>query len=220
MKNFPHSQCFLLADQHLWLHPLRAIYWQEAQALLLADLHLGKAIHFRRAGIATPSAVEDTNFDHLISLLLTFQPKRVLLLGDLFHSDYNTVWEDWQALLQQFQHLSFELIPGNHDILPTEVYENSKLIMRPKTYDQGPFRLTHEPLAKVPNDYYNLAGHLHPGVLLHGSGKQHLRLPCFHFAPQQGILPAFGAFTGLAIMPVTKDDQIFGIAEEEVIKLS
>ena len=81
MKTFPHAHLFRLADQHLWLHPLKVAFWQEAETLLVADLHLGKAVHFRRAGIAAPDAVEDTNFDHPISLLLSFQPPRVLLLG-------------------------------------------------------------------------------------------------------------------------------------------
>lgn len=219
MITYPHAQPFTLVGQQLWLHPLRAVYWAEAAILLLSDLHLGKTTHFRRAGIATPSAVEDTNFDHLISLLLIFEPTRVLLLGDLFHSDYNAAWEELEALMAQFEHISFELVPGNHDILPAEIYTNSRLTMRPAVYDQPPFRFTHEPVTEFSEDHYNLAGHLHPGVILQGSGKQYLRLPCFYFGLRNGILPAFGAFTGLAMLRVTKTDRIFGIADGQVLPL-
>ena len=50
---------------------------------------------------------------------------------------------------------------------------------------------------------YVLAGHLHPCVVLGGRAHQRLRLPCFHFGAQVGVLPAFGAFTGMhALRPV------------------
>ena len=188
--------------------------------LILADLHLGKATHFRKAGIAAPKAVEDTNFDHLISLLLSFSPERVLLLGDLFHSDYNTIWEEWEDLLQQFSHIRFELVPGNHDVLSAEVYQKSALHIRPRHYHEGPFCFTHEPLESFSSEQYNLCGHIHPGVKLEGVGRQTLRLPCFYFGPQQGILPAFGSFTGLATLAVKREDRVFGIADSQVIPLT
>ncbi|MEL7251837.1 MAG: ligase-associated DNA damage response endonuclease PdeM [Bacteroidota bacterium] len=220
MKNFPHAHQFQLAEQHFWLHPLKAIFWQEANMLILADLHLGKATHFRKAGIAAPKAVEDTNFDHLISLLLTFSPERVLLLGDLFHSDYNTIWEEWEDLLKQFSHIRFELVPGNHDVLSKEVYQKSALYIQPTHYNEGPFCFTHEPLTHPTSEYYNLCGHIHPGVRLEGLGRQTLRLPCFYFGQRQGILPAFGSFTGLATLAVKREDQVFGIADSQVIPLT
>lgn len=220
MKTFPDAHLFYFAHQHLWLHPLKAVYWQEQDTMLLADLHLGKAVHFRKAGIPAPQAVEDTNFDRLISLLLTFKPARVVLLGDLFHSDYNMVWEEWENLLQQFSEVSFELVPGNHDILPESLYQQSRLHVRPLVYKEGPFCFTHEPLEDIPEGLYNLCGHIHPGVKLHGNGRQSLRLPCFYFGAQQGILPAFGAFTGLAILNAKKEDYIFGITDTAVIPLT
>ena len=47
----------LRAGEPLVLLGARALYWPARQALLLADLHLGKADVFRRAGIALPAAV-------------------------------------------------------------------------------------------------------------------------------------------------------------------
>ena len=45
---------------------------------------------------------------------------------------------------------------------------------------------------------YVLAGHLHPGVRLHGPGRQSVRLPCFAFGRNAALLPAFSEFTGTA----------------------
>ena len=83
---------------------------------------------------------------------------------------------------------------------------------------EEPFLFTHEPLENKSN-YYNLAGHLHPGVKLRGKGKQTHRLACFYFDQNGGILPAFGAFTGLSTLPIKKDVQVFAIVEGQVMKL-
>lgn len=208
-----------IAQQQLELHPLRGAYWIEQQVLLLSDLHLGKAAHFRRAGIPTPKGIEDSNFDRLISLLLTYHPKRVLLLGDLFHSDYNTAWEDFADLVRQFKTVSFELVPGNHDILDEQRYLQADLTIHPLSYREGSFLFTHHPVEEPSNEVYNLAGHIHPGVSLRGRGRQSLRLPCFYFGAEQGILPAFGAFTGLANVPIGEADRVFGITPERVVAL-
>ncbi|RME96291.1 MAG: ligase-associated DNA damage response endonuclease PdeM [Bacteroidetes bacterium] len=211
----------VIQEQHWQLHPYKAAYWQETKTLLISDLHLGKSAHFRRAGIAAPKAVEGTNTDRLISLLLHFAPTRVLLLGDLFHSDYNAVWDDWCALVRQFLPIRFELVPGNHDILPAPRYAEAQLKMLPVRYAEGPFLFSHEPLAKDSSgSLYNICGHIHPAVQLQGSGRQKLRLPCFYFGRDAGIMPAFGAFTGLACIPVQAQDRVYGITDTAVLELA
>jgi DNA ligase-associated metallophosphoesterase len=186
---------------------------------LLADLHLGKAAHFRKEGIAVPRSVEDGDLDRLAALLLEWAPERVILLGDLFHSEYNAVWEDFGELLRQFGHIRFELVAGNHDILPEAAYRDVPLVVYPETLVLEPFIFSHHPLAVVPEGLYNLAGHLHPAVRLNGAGKQRERLPCFFFGERQGILPAFGSFTGAAVMRPGKNDRVFVLAGEQVLEV-
>ncbi|MGB3619143.1 MAG: phosphoesterase, partial [Catalinimonas sp.] len=67
-------------------------------------------------------------------------------------------------------------------------------------------------------DGYALAGHLHPAVRLNGGGAS-LRLPCYWFGAQQGLLPAFGAFTGTATVRPRAGDGVFVIAEEQVMQV-
>ena len=38
----------------LWLLPQRAVYWPRAGALIVADVHFGKAATFRAGGIPVP----------------------------------------------------------------------------------------------------------------------------------------------------------------------
>lgn len=205
--------------QHLWLHPFRALYWEEEEALLIADLHLGKAQHFRKAGIAVPASAGQENWERLISLLWDFQPRRVLFLGDLFHSEYNTDWEELIELTSQYEAIRFELVVGNHDILSPDAYQAARLLVHEEPYQLGSFLLSHHPMEEVPEGGYNLAGHIHPRVVLEGMGKQRMRLPCFWFGKDQALLPAFGVFTGTAVVKPKTGDQVFVLAEERVVQV-
>jgi DNA ligase-associated metallophosphoesterase len=208
-----------LRGEQLTLHPYRAIYWQKHKALLLADLHLGKGAHFRKEGIPMPVQAGQVDFDKLIALLLDFQPERTLFLGDLFHSVYNPTWEEFGQLVNQFGDIHFELIAGNHDILSPHQYEKFQVEVHAEPYPMGPFLLSHHPMESVPEDRYNLAGHIHPGIRLSGLGRQRLRLPCFWFGKEQGLLPAFGSLTGTAPIEALAEDQVFVVTDEAVIEV-
>lgn len=209
---------YKLQGQTFQLHPFKAIFWEERQSLLLADLHLGKVSHFQKNGFPVPQGASQENWDKLYSLLIDFAPTEVIFLGDLFHSTYNAVWEDLLSLIQQFSNIKFILVVGNHDILDIEKYEQSGMSLY-ESLKLPPFILTHHPLETADTSRYNLAGHIHPSVILQGSGRQRLRLPCFYFGKWQGILPAFGAFTGTANVAVQKGDQVFVISEELVLEV-
>ncbi|MFY7902844.1 MAG: hypothetical protein ACOVOU_08040, partial [Rubrivivax sp.] len=63
---------------------------------------------------------------------------------------------------------------------------------------------------------YVLAGHVHPAASLGGRGPGRLRLPCFHFGADVGVLPAFGEFTGSRVLPRAPGDRVFVIAGDAV----
>jgi DNA ligase-associated metallophosphoesterase len=201
----------------LELLPQKAIFWKKKKMLLLADLHLGKATHFRNNGIAIPTKVNAGNWESLRQLIETFAPERVCFLGDLFHSTYNKEWEVFQNFIKQYGSVRFELIVGNHDILTKRHYDEAGL----KQYSvlkEDPFVFSHEPMED--SKLYNLAGHIHPGAYLKGKGRQGLRVPCFFFSPQAGLLPAFGSFTGLATVKVKKQDKVFGVVNNCVVAMN
>jgi uncharacterized protein len=47
----------------------KAMYWPKYNALLLADLHIGKINHFRKSGIPLPSKANDRNIEILVDLI-------------------------------------------------------------------------------------------------------------------------------------------------------
>ena len=211
----------MVAGERLQLHPDRAVYWPAQRILLLADLHLGKGAHFRRAGIAVPRLVCNVNLARLRGLIEEFKPARVLLLGDLFHSDHNHVWGAFCDFTASFPELSFELVPGNHDILPPTCYEEARLVMHEEIVPLGPFSLSHHPLReeqRLPGKY-NLCGHVHPCVKLVDRSSA-IKLPCFFFGQQEGILPAFGEFTGCGEVKARYGDRVYVLAEDTVLSVA
>ena len=206
-----------IAAHEVRLLPEKAIWWEQKKTLLLADLHLGKANHFRKAGLPVPHAPNQTNLEKLITLLQVWQPERVLFLGDLFHSHYNSEWEAFGQVLSHFPQIVFELIQGNHDIMIDYQYQKIDLTVHKSPLLIENFVLSHEPLVDFTG--YNLAGHIHPGVRMRGRGRQSLRLPCFFFGEHQGLLPAFGALTGTHPLKPRKDDQVFVITGGKIIKV-
>jgi len=204
-------------QQHLFLLPGKAIFWKEHSTLLIADPHFGKVTHFRKAGIAIPGQAAHENLWRLEQLITTHQPSKVIFLGDLFHSEMNTEWLMFREFLKKYPEVNFILIKGNHDILHQHSYSNSTMEVH-EALAIGPYYLTHEP-----EDHpvlYNLSGHLHPGVRMVGRGRQRMRLPCFFFGRNKGILPAFGEFTGLHILQPEKNDRIFVVTENSVIPIN
>ena len=205
-----------VAGEKLKLLWQKAIWIPGRKTLLAADLHFGKINHFRKAGIPVPARANDKNTETLIDLLNQTRPDRVIFLGDLFHSHYNEEWAVLGQILKHFSTCSFELVRGNHDILSQRQYERYRIFVHETGLKIGKLFLTHEPMETAPQDDYNLAAHLHPGVRLYGKGKQALTLPCFYFGKDQGIMPAFGSFTGLAMVTPKKEDRIFVVAENKV----
>jgi DNA ligase-associated metallophosphoesterase len=209
----------MVNGNELVLLPQKAVYWEAESTLLLADLHLGKINHFRRSGYPVPPRANDANTTQLIDLLNHFKPNRTLFLGDLFHSHYNQEWEVLGQVVKHFSACSFELILGNHDIMSEVQYQRHQLTVH-NELRVGNLLLTHEPQEPQQAGCYNLAGHIHPGARLVGGAKQSLTLPCFYFGARQGILPAFGSFTGLYRVPVKRNDLVYVVADGEVVKVA
>ena len=210
---------FEILDEQVVLFPQKVMYLKQHKALLVADLHLGKINHFRRSGIAVPVKANDHNLENLVDVINATSPRRVIFLGDLFHSHYNPEWEVFGELVKHYKSISFELVVGNHDIMSDLQYERKGI----RLHDElvlGPFVFTHHPMEEIPENYYNIAGHIHPGVHLRGKGRQAITLPCFYFGNKQGYLPAFGSFTGLAKIAPKKDDKIFVVADNKIMSVS
>ncbi|MDX5326381.1 MAG: ligase-associated DNA damage response endonuclease PdeM [Bacteroidota bacterium] len=206
----PFGECEWLLD------PRRAMVNESLRWLIISDLHLGKARHFQRSGIPVPASMTQTDLDRLASLIKDHQPDRVVLLGDLFHSDENRDWAIFAEFVKDHFPLHFTLVQGNHDILDRERYEEGGLELVNEIIDPH-FIMRHEPGGD--GELPLIAGHLHPGIRLRGRARQSMRLPCFYIQEKTFILPAFGRFTGTALIHPQKNDRIIAIAENGLVEL-
>jgi DNA ligase-associated metallophosphoesterase len=196
----------------------RAIYLPQSSILIIGDLHLGKAMHFRKAGIFMPVESASKDYEILHSLILQLQPKEVYFLGDLFHSQHNSEWQQFSNFIKSYAYIAFTLIKGNHDILKKHFYEALHITVINKQLAIDNLIFSHEPLIEPPSDKINIAGHVHPGCAVRGPARQYLRLPCFYLKSNTFLLPAFGHLTGLHILD-QKDATVFAILPNEVVLL-
>lgn len=207
-----------LNGQTLWLSAERALFWEEQKALVLSDLHLGKTGHFRKAGIAVPQAVLREDMQRLMALLQHFRPEQLIVVGDFFHSRANLELELFKRWRYDVAGLPIRLVRGNHDILQAEWYQEAAIdVIEPDLFLK-PFLFTHDRCAdnEAP---YTFCGHIHPGIVIQGLGRQSLRFPCFYFTPHYCILPAFGKFTGLATVQPSAGDAVYAIVEQTLMRI-
>lgn len=202
--------------ENLILDKDRAIYWGAQKMLIISDLHLGKGAHFRKAGIQVPNTITDTDLDTLALLLAKYKPAILLVTGDMFHHQMNSEVETFKIWRSEFPELRVLLIKGNHDLLKEADYAGLSIEIYTKEYLCAPFRFVHDQ-PKVFDAYYNITGHIHPGVTIYGKARQKLRLPCFYFGKTCAILPAFSVFTGLSKIHSEEGDQFYAITPQKVV---
>ncbi|MES2568078.1 MAG: ligase-associated DNA damage response endonuclease PdeM [Bacteroidota bacterium] len=205
-----------LQGESFYLLPQRAMYRPSKKQLILSDIHLGKAGHFRKQGIALPMQSHLKDIDTLQFLLKLWHPSTVLILGDLFHSTYNKEWLLFKSLLTGFEQIRFVLVEGNHDILDKEEYLLPNL-STVKVVEDSKFIFSHHQLPDPQK--LNISGHVHPGIQLFGIAKQSIRLPCFYSGKTHFILPAFGHLTGIHLLEREDESDYYLIVEDGIVRL-
>lgn len=207
-----------LHAQNLWLSALRSLFWEEEKALIVSDLHFGKTGHFRKAGIAVPQNVYKEDLQRLVSLLNHFRPEKLIVVGDFFHSDANTELDWFKRWRESFASLQIVLVRGNHDILKDSWYQDAAIDVVSPTLQVNAFLFSHD-RCEAGEGVYTFCGHIHPGVMIHGLGKQSLRFPCFYFGQSHCILPAFSKFTGAVAMDKASAKAVYALVDNELVKL-
>jgi len=196
----------------------RALFVPEHGLLLVADAHIGKAVSFRKLGVPVPGGTTGETLARLDAAIEASGARHVVFLGDLLHSARGraaTTVAAVAAWRERHAALELTLVRGNHD---------SHAGDPPPAWGvrciDGPLRVAELALAHHPDPLdgaYVLAGHIHPAAVVWGRRtRDSLRLPCFHFGEHVGVLPAFGAFTGMHVLPRGPGDRVYVIAEETV----
>lgn len=175
------------------------IYVAAWDALLVADLHLGKDASFRAGGVPVPEGMNADTLKLLSKAIEKTSASRVFLLGDLIHdrdSMTDELVEAFSAWRRRHADCQFVLVRGNHDRHVQEFPDSWKLEIT-VLIEKAPFHLQHEvsPTTLASNPAFQIGGHWHPVVTV-GLGADRIRLPCFVVEDRQITLPAFGPFKG------------------------
>jgi DNA ligase-associated metallophosphoesterase len=204
-------------QQKLILTNQRALFWKIENALVLSDLHVGKAATFRKHGIPISKKVLEDDLDRLQQLIEHFEAEKLIIVGDLFHAEYNSdihYFRDWIKNLE----IQIELIVGNHDRQSTRLYEAMDFEVYAKEKISHGIRFVHDEVSPS-DEFFTISGHTHPGVLISGKGRQHIKLPCYQVTSQQLILPAFSKFTGLNTRNMPEGCVNYAFTDAEVFEI-
>ncbi|MEM9398817.1 MAG: ligase-associated DNA damage response endonuclease PdeM [Verrucomicrobiota bacterium] len=207
-------------EQTLLLYPERALYHKDQQTLLISDLHLGKSATFRASGIPVPEGSDDADLQRLTQLLEQTSADRLLILGDLIHAKAGNTellhnkLNHWR---RKHRELQIVLVVGNHDVSAGEIPAEWKIQTIHDDLENPPFVFSHHP--RENHSYYNLAGHLHPKIFVRVDQYKSMKVACFYFGISSGILPAFGSFTGNALISPECNAKVYGIMDNEVVRL-
>ena len=207
--------------QVLMLLPEKCIFLPESATLLVADVHIGKAVSFRALGVPVPSGTTGETLAVLTSLVRRLALRRIVFLGDFLHSARSHAPATMAAVAQwRDEHAGLELtlVRGNHDDRAGDPPGQLDIEAVDEPLMHGGLALCHHPRPHA--GAYVLAGHLHPCVNVSGRAHDWLRLPCFWFRPQVGVLPAFGAFTGMQSIRTAPGERVFAATPQQVFELA
>ena len=169
-----------------------ALYWEDEDTLLVADLHLEKGAAFAALGMLLPPYDTRTTLERLSKAIRAVDPSRVVALGDSFQraeSAKQLAADDLGFLRKLQQGREWYWICGNHDPhLPASIGGTVCA-----TLSICGLVLRHEPSPAAAAR--EIAGHLHPVARIARSGTV-IRRRCFATDGNRLVMPAFGAYAG------------------------
>lgn len=211
-----------LAGADVVLHPSGAACLAASRTLLVADAHFGKAVSYRKLGVPVPEATTGATLDQLSTAIADTGAHSIVFLGDFLHSaraQKGGALAAVGAWRERHAGLALTLVRGNHDDRAGDPPASLGITVVDEPLALGPFALCHHPRPVAGT--YTIAGHWHPCISVKGRAFERLRLPCFWFgddtgalpANAVGVLPAFGAFTGMHRIEPRAGDRIFPVAD-------
>jgi len=198
----------------------KGIFWPREKTLFVADPHFGKAATFRKVGIPVSEHTTEDDCRRLLEMIERTGSKKLVFLGDFLHArqgrtaPVRTLLFQWREMCADVEIL---LIRGNHDLKSGDPWSELSIKCLPEPLQMENWECRHHPLEKSEIPY--LAGHIHPGYGIRGSGRGGIRAACFWIREDSIILPAFGSFTGLKSVFPSPMDAIYLTNDQEIIEV-
>jgi len=154
-------------------HPAALIETKGTRTLVITDLHIGWEIALSEKGIHVPTQAPKL-LQKLKTLLDTYKPEKLLILGDVKHTVATAELSEWQDIPDFFNNIKthvkeIQIIRGNHDgnlepLLP----ENVKILPSSGTAigEVGLFHGHRWPSLTLLKCKTLVMGHVHPVIAL------------------------------------------------------
>lgn len=212
------EQSITFNKQQLILNNQRTIFWRDQNSLILSDLHLGKAAHFRKHGIAIPAEASTADLHRLAALIAHYRAAQVIVVGDLIHAGINQEVQALQQLRAAYPDLQIQLVKGNHDRQSAGLAEQFGIHCHDDLLEIEQICFEHQPRPSATS--FRISGHLHPGISITIPPRRQLRLPCFWISEHQIILPAFSRFTGLDSRQMPLEYRCYAVLEDSLLPIN
>lgn len=209
-----------LQQEAITLMPERVAFWPAQRVLFVADVHVGKAAAFRALSVPAPEGNLADDLARLTCAIERTDAQRIVMLGDVLHAKHGRadhVLQQVAAWRETHSHRQFLVVRGNHDVRAGDPPDDWRMDCVDAPAMLAPFVLCHEPCESDAG--YVLCGHMHPAFRLYGKGATSITLPCFAVGARRMVLPAFGSFTGNALIKPAAGERIAVIADDEVIAI-
>lgn len=178
-------------NQTFTLLPSGGIYFHQGNALIIADLHLGKGVQLQDSGVPLPEQIDEATIDKFKKDLERYTPEICIICGDLIHAHSKHLPQHLDWFCNQISHYktTFILTRGNHDSL--KINQSLPIFDIVTKYTLNGIHFTHHPGPEFPN----IHGHIHPGVKL-SKGRISKYYKAFSVDEKRIICPSYGIHTG------------------------
>lgn len=167
----------------------RCLFLEEGPTVVLGDLHLGYESALEEEGVYIPRINTNSIRDALNTVLYRYEPKRVVLLGDIKHDfrrTRNEGCDEVKTIMKMLTDVAEVIVvKGNHDNYLQNIL--SDLGMTAVDYvDMCGFRMEHGHVDTGRRPV--VIGHEHPSVRIAGAVSSGLKLQCFLHMRKDGII--------------------------------
>ena len=182
-----------------------------------------KKATFRRGGVPVPRGSTDGTLQSIGQLLKQTKATRLVILGDMFHARSSLakdVRESIERFFKAHQDIDHILVRGNHDAHVGQLPPSWPIQIQEPGTRLGTILMTHHPGDVLDDADVLLCGHLHPAIHFSAGGESLGKLPCFWLRGRCLVLPAIGQFTGTHMITPDRDDDVWAIAEDQILSVS
>ncbi|AGI47466.1 putative phosphoesterase, SbcD/Mre11-related protein [Thermoplasmatales archaeon BRNA1] len=175
----------------------RCLVLDDGPTAVIGDLHLGYESALEADGMFIPRINTDSVRDSLNRILDTYEPSRIVLLGDIKHdfrrSSYGAREEVRSIMKLVSDAAETVVIRGNHDNYLQNILADVGLTAM-ESIDIGGYHLEHGHVDSGIRPV--IIGHEHPSVKIPGELSGGVKLQCYVVAKNEGVIviPPFSPF--------------------------